>query len=92
VCGAALTRLRLNKEVLRRIIQAQTLRSPAIAKELVEFQNRVFIEQYTPMNELWRTCKTDCQWETFHLKNEAMLNESNQSIVKLATDLGLTKK
>jgi hypothetical protein len=73
-------------------IRVRTLASPKIAQKLVEFQNRMFTEQDTPMNELWRTCSTDCPWEKLHLKNEAMLNESSQLIVELATDLGLTNK
>jgi hypothetical protein len=33
-----------------------------------------------------------CPWEKLHLKNEAMLDESNQLVVELAADLGLTNK
>jgi hypothetical protein len=73
-------------------IRAQTLASPKIAEKLIEFQNRMFITQDTPMNEMWKSCNTECAWEALHAQNETMLRESHQLMIELAADFGLTNQ
>lgn len=72
--------------------RVRTLTSAPISQKLNAFQARFFREQDTPMNLQWRECGTECDWQAFHSKNEAMLNEANELIVELGNDLGLTKK
>jgi hypothetical protein len=72
--------------------RAQTLASPKVGQKLNEFLKRFFYEQDTPMNQLWISCGSKCDWNKEHQKNEAMLREANELIVELANDLGLRKQ
>ena len=72
--------------------RAQVLASAHVSKKLDHFQTRFFSEQDTPLNHLWSTCGTECDWQQFHEKNIAMLAEANALIVELASDLGFAKR
>jgi hypothetical protein len=70
--------------------RARILASVPISNRMKDFQNRIFQEQDTPLNQLHRS-GTNQQWEAQHEKNEEMLGEANKLIDELATDLRLTR-
>ncbi|WP_105435673.1 hypothetical protein [Neorhizobium tomejilense] len=71
--------------------RAQTLASPQMATELEAFLLRFFVEQDTPINQLWARCASDCDWEQQHRRNLSMLSEANQLVGSLAKDVALTR-
>lgn len=71
--------------------RAQTLTSPEVGARMDSFLNRVFDEQDTPMNVLYKNHADDGQWEKQHATNEQMLAETNSLISAIARDLGISK-
>jgi hypothetical protein len=71
--------------------RARNLTSPVISSKIDDFLRRFFLEQDTPLNQLYGRNATDEEWERLHQKNEQMLVEANNLISEIGLDLGLSK-
>jgi hypothetical protein len=72
--------------------RARTLTSAPVGKKLDDFLGEIYKEQDTPINQLWTTCETKCDWQPQHTRSEVMAKRATSLITELANDLGLVKR
>lgn len=73
------------------ISRAQTLASPDISNKIRVFLNDEALAQDSTMNQMWSTCRTNCDWAAQHQHNIGELGRAYTLISEIAKDLGLSK-